>query len=310
VKISCQRRMNAVKRNKNDEFYTQLAEVEAEVKHYKEQLRGKTVYCNCDDPWNSNFFKYLALNFNELGLKKLIATGFRLPADGGNRPRPYVAEINEVPGRDDFADLFSADVDYLLKLKANKVVALHGDDEYAGGDFRSLECLKILKHSDVVISNPPFSLFRQYVAQITAFDKLFLIIGPVTAIRYLEFFKGIKDNKIWTGVCKPSGFIFQGDSKKLSFCTWFTNMGCPTRREEIPLYKKYTPEEYPKYDNFDAIEVSKTADIPLDYYGLMGVPITFARRHNPNQFDIRVVSGKVLLNGKNLFERIFIQRKK
>jgi hypothetical protein len=301
---------------KQDEFYTQLGDISNELKHYKAQLRGKTILCNSDDPFESNFFKYFALNFNALGLKKLIATSYlKSPIVGADLPlfaieglkpegkEPYAIEINEVPdqNRDGAIDL--ADVEFLLKNNANTSRTLKGDEFYSSGDFRSRECLELLKQSDIVITNPPFSLFREYVTQLFAHDKQFLIVGNQNAISYAEIFKLIEGNKLWLGN-KSGDMAFQvpdhyearetrywvdEDGKKwrsLGNACWFTNLDLAKRHEELPLYKKYSSESYPAYVNYDAIEVGKVSDIPNDYEGAMGVPITFLAKYNPDQFEI------------------------
>jgi hypothetical protein len=317
------RTLNSARRAKQDEFYTQLGDISNELKHYKARLRGKTVFCNCDDPFESNFFKYFALNFNTLGIRKLVATSYRKsPIVGAQLPllsieglkpegkEPYAIEINEVPDQNGDGATDLADVEYLLQHNANTARSLQGDGAYNGGDFRSRECAEFLKQADIVITNPPFSLFREYVAQLVAHDKKFLIIGNKNAITYKEIFKLIKENKVWIGVT-PMGVdmlfdvpeeyaktmiasgkegsnykIVNGVVKGRSSSIWFTNMDNPKRHAEIPLYKKYTPAEYPTYDNYDAIEIGKVAEIPVDYDGVMGVPITFLDKYNPEQFEI------------------------
>lgn len=311
------RGLGNAKKAKQDEFYTQLGDIENELKHYKKQLRGKTILCNCDDPFESNFFRYFALNFNTLGLKKLIATSYvRSPIAGGQLPlldmeglkpegkEPYAIEINEVPDHKRRGATDLADVEYLLKRNANTSRPLNGNGIYCGGDFRSRECVELLKQADIVITNPPFSLFREYVAQLVEHGVQFLIIGNQNAIHYKEIFHLIKENKVWLGVDNggtkwfrvPDGYDIQTESRKkvengikyfsMGSIMWFTNMDNPKRHEMIPLYKKYSPAEYPKYDNYDAIEVSKFLEIPCDYDGLMGVPDTFLDKFNPEQFEL------------------------
>jgi hypothetical protein len=309
------RNLRQARKAKKDEFYTQLADIEKELKHYKDQFRGKIVYCNCDDPYESNFFKYFAANFNALGLKKLITTSYsgspiagqQLPLfeiEGLKEIKPKDAEahrieINEVPdfNKDGAIDL--KDIEQLLKHTANVCAPLKGN-----GDFRSEECIELLKQADIVCTNPPFSLFREYVAQLVEYDKKFLILGDQNAITYKEIFKLIKENKLWLGYDNggtkwfqvPDDYDIPTESRKkivngvkyfsMGRILWFTNLDTTKRHEELTLYKKYTPEEYPKYDNYDAIEVSKTSDIPMDYDGVMGVPITFLDKYNPEQFEI------------------------
>ena len=278
--------LHAANKAKQDEFYTQLSDIEKELKHYRGHFYGKTIYCNCDDPTVSNFYRYFELNFAKLGLKTLISTCYR--------NQQY--------------DLFSThDKDSAVGIEYTgedtppyAVFPLNGY-----GDFRSQECIEILKKSDVVVTNPPFSLFREYVAQLIEHNKKFLIIGNMNAITYKEIFPMIRDQKIWLGVSIKSGDREFGvpDHYPLNAATsrvddlgrkfirvkgvrWFTNLEHERRNEELILTKKYCPDDYPKYDNYDAINVSKTADIPCDYDGEMGVPISFLDKHNPNQFEI------------------------
>lgn len=306
------RMLGAAQRAKQDEFYTQLGDIENEVRHYRTHLRGKTVLCNCDDPYESNFFKFFALNFNALGLGRLIATSYmRSPIAGSYLPlldieglkpdgrEPYAIEINEVPDQNGDGAIDLTDVEYLLRNNANTSKSLNGDGTYAAGDFRSAECVEYLKQADVVVTNPPFSLFREYVAQLIEYEKQFLIIGNKNAVTYKEIFPLIKQNKLWTGVRPFSGgmwFVSDYAGKYERFvdgvkqinvpAIWLTNMDNPKRHEEIPLFKRYNAEDYPSYDNYDAIEVGKTNDIPVDWEGAMGVPITFLDKYNPEQFEI------------------------
>ena len=311
------RTLQDAKKKKNDEFYTQLADIESELKHYRQHFPGKTVFCNCDDPYESNFFKYFALNFNTLGLKKLITTSYdtspvaytQLDIFGGESepiPNPvrraYRVEITEV---DDFnADGATdiADIEYLLRNRANTLTLLNGN-----GDFRAAECIERLREEDDAVPNPPFSLFRDYVAQLMEFGKQFLIIGNQNAITYKEIFPLLKDNMMWLGFHSGAQEFVVPDTNqanntyldsdgvrkaKFGNICWFTNLDLQKRHEELVLYKHYSPEEYPKYDNYDAIEVSKVSDIPCDYLpspecgGNMGVPITYLDKHNPDQFEI------------------------
>jgi hypothetical protein len=304
------------KKNKADEFYTQLPDIEAEMRHYREQFRGKVVFCNCDDPFESNFFKYFAMNFNFLGLNKLISTCYtkspvaykqlslfdvkNLNVKNGDAKHPYKIEITEVKDENADGAVDLADVEYLLKNTKNSLTLLNGD-----GDFRSAECIELLKEADIVATNPPFSLFREYVAQLIEYDKKFIIIGNVNAITYMDVFKLISSNKIWLGQSIHSGDRefrvpdyypleaagFRVDENGVKYIRvkgvrWFTNIDFEERHENLTLYKQYTPEEYPRYVNYDAIEVSKTAEIPYDYDGEMGVPITFLDKYNPDQFEI------------------------
>jgi hypothetical protein len=310
--------LSKAKSAKQDEFYTQLSDISNELKHYKAQLRDKTVLCNCDDPFESNFFKYFALNFNALGLKKLIVTSYAKSPIAGNylplldmeglKPQgkePYAIEINHVPDHNGDGAIDLSDVEYLLKHDANTSRTLKGDTEYGAGDFRSEECIEYLKQADVVVTNPPFSLFREFVALLFEHEKRFLIIGNVNAATYKEVFQLIKTNRVWLGESIHSGDRefrvpdhypleaagFRVDESGIKYIRvkgvrWFTNMDVPLRHVRIPLYKRYLHLEYPTYDNYDAIEVSKTAEIPSDYFGAMGVPITFLDKYNPDQFEI------------------------
>lgn len=264
---------------KEDEFYTKITDIEKEIRHYKEQLRGKTIFCNCDDPEYSNFWRYFQLNFYELGLKKLISTHYE--AEKPSYRMDIVSTDNgEQCGIPDYVK---------TPLKQN-------------GDFRSPECIEILKEADVVITNPPFSLFREYIAQLIELGKEFLIIGNQNAITYKEVFALIQQNKVWLGYnsgdmeftvpsyYEPRATRYREENgikyRSMGNICWLTNLDVSQRHEDIPLYRTYTPEEYPHYDNYDAIEVNKVSEIPCDYYGVMGVPITFPYKYNPEQFEI------------------------
>lgn len=309
------KRFDEAKKNKADEFYTQLPDIEAEMRHYKEQFRDKVIFCNCDDPYESNFFKYFAMNFNYLGLKKLMATSYtespvaaqqlslfevnNLSLKSSDGRHPYKIEITEVNDENADGAVDLADVAYHLKNGKNALTLLKGD-----GDFRSAECIDLLKEADIVVTNPPFSLFREYVAQLMEYDKKFIIIGSKNAITYKDIFKLIQENKIWLGNGFSNGNAFfripaeysrewadgvynpETGLVKFRNVGWFTNLDFKKRHENITLYKHYTPEEYPLYDNYDAIEVPRTAEIPYDYDGAMGVPITFLDKYNPEQFEI------------------------
>lgn len=310
-------KLRDAKTNKNDEFYTQLPDIENEVKHYKKQFEGKIVFCNCDDPFESNFFKYFALKFNELKLKKLICTCYDdSPLTGeqlslfdvqgikikNKNKKAYKIIINELPdlNKDGAVDL--SDIETLVKTGKNTLSLLKGD-----GDFRSQECIELLKESDIVVTNPPFSLFREFVAQLMEYDKKFLILGNQNAISYKEFFPLIRDNKVWIGYGfnlsmvfrTPYGNTLESNRKyvkskgynpdlyiKTPAITWFTNLDVSKRHEKMIFFKEYNEVDYPKYDNYDAINIVKVADIPKDYYEKMGVPITFLNNYNPNQFKI------------------------
>lgn len=290
--------LNKAAKTKNDEFYTQLADIERELKHYKNQLRNKVVYSNCDDPFESNFFKYFAVNFNALTLKRLITTSYnRSPIAGRQLPlfemeglkliKPKDAEahrieINKVPDINKDGAIGLEDVKQLLEHDANVSAPLKYN-----GDFRSDECIELLKKADIVVTNPPFSLFREYVEQLMEHSKQFLIVAPDNALHYKEIFKLIKSNKLWLGYGRVKEFIQpDGTIKKMGNVGWVTNLDTTKRHEILTLYKKYSPEEYPKYDNYDAIDVSKTADIPVDYFGKMGVPDAFLDKFNPDQFEL------------------------
>ncbi|MBY0309926.1 adenine-specific methyltransferase EcoRI family protein [Patescibacteria group bacterium] len=317
--------LNKAGQAKKDEFYTQLIDIEKELKHYKEQFRGKVVYCNCDDPFESNFFKYFAGNFNALGLKRLIATSYKpspiantqIDLFGGvqvletpkGRPKATANKfiINEVHDLD--GDCAYDLRDIAEQLKANK------NNEWSPmeseGDFRSEESIELLKQADIVVTNPPFSLFREYVAQLMEYNKKFLILGDQNAITYKETFNYIKDNKLWLGYDNggtkwfqvPMDYDIPTESRKkiengikyfsMGRIYWFTNLDTTKRFQEQVLYKKYTPSEYPTYFNYNAIEVSKVSDIPMDYEGHIGVPITFIDKYNPMQFEI-IGSSKTL----------------
>ncbi len=282
-------RFDNAKKNKNDEFYTRLEDIEKELNHYKEYFKGKTIFCNCDDPRISNFFKYFALNFNEFGLKKLISTCYKnQDVDLFTQNDCEKAVYIEYTGNPN--DPTSTDFSTI------EVKELKGD-----GDFRSQECIELLKQSDVVITNPPFSLFREYVAQLIKYDKKFIIVGHQNAISYKEIFSLIKENKLWLGYGFKGGaahfinthyedYASAGDHKegmiRVSGVVWFTNIDIKKRHEELVMYKTYNPEEFPKYENYEAINVDKSTDIPMDYDGVIGVPITFLDKYSPDQFEI------------------------
>ena len=289
AKTAANKNLNKAKDSKKDEFYTQLSDIERELRYYKKHFKGKIVYCNCDDPRISNFFHYFSYNFEQLGLKKLIATCYKnqdmdLFSKNDSEHAIYLEyegdkNGNNIPDQNEIG-----------------IVHLKGD-----GDFRSSECIDLLKQADIVVTNPPFSLFREYVAQLIEYDKKFVIIGHQNAIKYKEIFPLIRDNKIWLGFGFKGGaahfinehyddYATAGDHIdgmiRVSGVHWFTNLDINKRHEDLILYKKYTPEEYPKYENFDAINVDVTKDIPMDYTGFMGVPITFMDKYNPDQFEI------------------------
>ena len=305
------KKLAAAKDAKKDEFYTQLSDIERELRHYRDSFKGKVVLCNCDDPFESNFFKYFALNFNTLELKKLIATCyvtspvsytqltlFGEEVDAGSDTtdkKPYKIEITEVTDENQDGRTDLADVEYLLRNRKNALTLLRGD-----GDFRSNECIDLLKQADVVVTNPPFSLFPEYVAQLMEYDKAFIIIGNQNAITYKGVFPLLKDNKMWLGygfkgnvgfflspyVDKAVSSQHKEGLIRVSGVMWFTNIDIEKRHEKLILYETYNPDEYPKYETFDGIDVSKTTDIPCDYFGVMGVPKTFMDKYNPEQFEI------------------------
>lgn len=344
--------LTGAKRAKKDEFYTQLGDINNELCHYKAHFKGKTVLCNCDDPYESEFFRYFVLNFNHLGLKKLITTCYQgSPLDDNLFDRTNtsnkwqnmkkrgahkftITEVKDENG-DGCCDL--EDVRLFIERNKEAYVPLSGN-----GDFRSKECVELLKEADIVVTNPPFSLFREYVEQLFKHNKRFLIIGHQNAITYKEIFPLIKENKIWLGYGfkGSAGHFFSpyediasaGNHKKgmirVSGVHWFTNLDIDKRHEPLILYKKYTPEDYPNYDNYDAVEVGRTNDIPMDYEGVMGVPITFLDKYSPEQFEIVGATesegrgfsmglwdntskvSQPLVNTKKKFKRIFIKHKK
>ena len=325
-------------RNTDDEFYTQLSDIENELRHYKHHFKDKIVLCNCDDPYESNFFKYFVLNFNSLGLKKLIVTGYSTSPVIGKEfnvwtkeetdvteRTPYVAYINEMSDMNGDGRVDLKDIQIILKEKRNcrrklfsEVVYVNGQKIiYKAGDFRSPSGIRLLKQADIVVTNPPFSLFREYIALLMKHNKKFLIIGNKNAITYKEFFPLLKDNKVWIGYNQPNKFkTATGEitSKVTGLTRWFTNLDIDKRHEDLIFYKEYNSEDYPMYDNYDAINVNKVADIPKDYDGVMGVPITFLDKYNPKQFEIiKFRKGNdnkdLCINGKCPYFRILIRRK-
>lgn len=312
---------------KADEFYTQLSDIEKELQHYKKHFKNKIVYCNCDDPRVSNFFNYFALNFEYLELKKLITTCYKnqewnLFSQNASESAVYL----EYEGDKNGNKIPDAEEIGINQLKGN-------------GDFRSEESIELLKQADIVVTNPPFSLFREYVDQLITHRKKFLIIGNVNAISYKEIFKLIKRNKIWMGPSIKSGdreFGVPGDYPltaassrvdengnkfvRVKGVRWFTNLDYPSRYSDLELYKTYSEENYPKYDNYDAINIDVTKEIPVDYKGHMGVPITFLDKYNPDQFEILGIMasttvdednfGYPYVDGKKLYARVVIKNKK
>ena len=294
--------LHNAKKAKNDEFYTLLTDIEKELKHYKKYFIDKTIFCNCDDPEWSNFWKYFSLNFDHLQLRKLIATHYEQ-----SKPSYKLIMYRDTAG-------------------------VHSEIETLSqnGDFRSPESIELLKEADIVCTNPPFSLFREYIAQLMEYEKKFIIIGNKNAINYLCPL--IKDNKIWIG-CNNVNKFLQPDGTYKSFGNigWYTNIDISVskRHEELILYKNYSPDEYPKYDNYDAIEVGHVADIPVDYDGVMGVPISFIDKYNPNQFEIIGITYSTdtnpdiekirtdekhrhvgIIDGKEKYPRVLIKHKK
>lgn len=329
--------LGAARAAKKDEFYTQLVDIERELRHYKAQFKGKTVYCNADDPRVSNFFHFFSHNFERLGLKKLITTC-------------YKSQERDIFSQNDSTRAIY--LEYTGDKNNNRVPdpaeievhPLQGD-----GDFRSAECIELLRQSDIVVTNPPFSLFREFVTQLIEYDKKFLVIGHQNAITYTEIFPLIQKNRLWLGYGfkrNMAHFLSSYENTaadldrregmiRVSGVQWFTNMDTTKRHEDLILYKSYDPQEYPTYDNFNAIEVGRTVDIPADYDGMMGVPITFLEKYNPDQFEIvgsfnagshgeelgavkteTETKGKVIMwngpvvNRKPLYKRIVIRNKR
>ena len=310
---SSNRFLQKANKEKNDEFYTQLSDIEKELGNYKSYLKDKVVFCNCDDPEESNFWNYFALNFEFLGLKKLVSTHFEY-----EKPSYKLEIIKDINGDGKINKLDTIKT----PLKQN-------------GDFRSPECIEILKEADIVVTNPPFSLFRDYVVQLMEYDKKFIIIGNQNAITYKEIFELIKENKLWLGVDNggtkwfevPDHYDITTESRKkiengkkffsMGSIMWFTNLEHKKRNEYLTIYKKYCEIKYHKYDNYDAINVNKVTDIPEDYAGAMGVPITFLDKYNPDQFyilgneySLNIHKGRGYIDGKRMYSRIFIKNKK
>ena len=343
--------LTAARHDKKDEFYTQLGDITKELKFYKPYFENKVVFCNCDDPYESNFFKYFALNFNSFGLKKLIATcyngspiaGDELPLvfdsnDEEPKKTAYKVEISEVKDYNGDGAVNLIDVQYLIQNDKNVLSLLKGN-----GSFDSPECIEMLKEADIVVTNPPFSLFREYLAMLDKYDKRFVIIGNTNALTYKETFRMFQQDKIRTGYTNFNvGMFFRvpddwekfhhvENGKKIarvSTACWFTNLPVSKHNEELILFKHYSSEDYPRYDNYDAINVNTYTDIPFDYDGVMGVPVTFLDKFNPNQFEILGMSASAgynaeivgipflgekdarpLIKGKNTYARIFIRRR-
>ncbi len=335
--------LTAARDAKQDEFYTQLDDISNELKHYTQHFQGKVVFCNCDDPYESNFFKYFAVNFNKLGLKKLIATcydgspvqGNELLLDFGDttddpKKIAYKVEITEVKDFNNDGAVNLADIRYLMQNDKNVISILKGN-----GDFRSDECVELLKESDVVVTNPPFSLFREFVALMMKYQKPFLVIGSQNNITYKDVFKYLRNNELWLGYksgdmsfrvpdyFEPRATRYWVDEtgqkwRSMGNICWFTNLDIQKRHEDLDLYRYYAPGEYPTYDNCDAINVAKVSEIPMDYEGAMGVPITFLDKYNPDQFEILGLDDHHVewrgkgpeLNGKVIYRRIIVRNKK
>ena len=327
-KKTLNKNLHSAKTSKKDEFYTQLPDIERELKNYKKHFNNKVVFCNCDDPRVSNFFHYFSYNFEKLGLKKLITTCYKNQDmdlfSQHNTEKAIYLEYNGDKNDNRIPDPEEIGIQHLK-----------GD-----GDFRSKECIELLKQADIVVTNPPFSLFREYVTQLIEYEKNFLIIGNLNAITYKDIFPLIKENKMWFGQSihsgdrefgvpddyplKAAGYRIDDEGKKyirVKGVRWFTNLDFKDRHEDLILYKKYDSEAYPQYDNYNAINVNKTKEIPMDYDVAMGVPITFMDKYNPEQFEIvgidrvltKELTGKVsrfLLNGKEIYARIVIKNKR
>ena len=348
--------LNKAGKAKKDEFYTQLVDIQNELRHYKGFFNGKTVFCNCDDPYESNFVKYFAMYFNALGLKKLIATSyvsspimvFQPDFFGGStvlgcphpKKEPYLIEITEL--KDENGDGAIDLLDFEKTMLKNPPKYLKGD-----GDFRSAESIELLKEADIVVTNPPFSLFREFIELLEKHQKKYIIIGNVNAITYKEVFPLIMQNRLWLGASIHSGDrefrvpdnypleasgcrIDKTGTKyiRVKGVRWFTNVDFSARHEKLILYKHYSPKDYPTYDNYDAIEVSKTSEIPCDYDGIMGVPITFMDKYNPDQFEIVGATesegkgfsnglwneasrvAQPLVKGERKYKRVFVKRRR
>jgi hypothetical protein len=336
AKETANKNLRSAKTDKKDEFYTQLSDIEKELKHYKNHFKDKVVLCNCDDPRVSNFFHFFSYNFERFGLKRLIATCYKSQDSDlfsqNNSERAIYLEYTGDKNGNNVPDVNEIGIKHL-----------QGD-----GDFRSKECIELLKQADIVVTNPPFSLFREYVAQLVEYDKKFVIIGNLNALTYRDIFKLVKENKLWFGHSIHSGdreFRVPADYPlnaassrideegnkyiRVKGVRWFTNLDYTERHEDLLLYKTYSPEEYPTYDNYNAINVDVTKEIPMDYNGVMGVPITYIDKYNPDQFEILGMASSAgynaeivgipfigekdarpLINGKNTYARVFIKNKK
>lgn len=323
------------KAGKTDEFYTQLSTIEEELRHYRKYFKDKIVLCNCDDPFESNFFKYFALNFNALGIKKLITTCYatspitytqltlfsdeEITYTTEDGKKPYKIEITEVKDINGDTTVDMSDVEYLLKNKKNVLTLLKGD-----GDFRSEECIELLNECDIVVTNPPFSLMKEYIPLLVKKKKDFIILGNVNHITFAEVKPFILSNALWLGYnsghfwfrvptyYEAKGTDYKVDEtgqkwRRMGNSCWFTNLDLPKRHIPLDLWARYSPEKYPHYDDYDAIECSSTKDIPADYYGTIGVPITYLPYHCTEQFEIlEIVTPKI--NQKSKYKRLLIRR--
>ena len=323
--MSNNKNLARAKKEKNDEFYTPISAIDNEVRHYKKQFKDKVILCNCNDDETKNFTRYFWLNFTSFGLKRLLSISFNFKNEGA-----YYIDINRQNFFLPSYDFVNQDFNWCEAEKFKK--PLKGN-----GDFRSKECVDLLKQADVVVTNPPFSLFREYIAQLVEFNKKFLILANINAVTYKDVFPLIKENKIWLGsgigssnieFMVPDSYDLFGSSCridddgkkfiKVSGVRWFTNLDIEKRHEDLILFRKYNPQDYPKYDNYDAININKTVDIPVDYDGVMGVPITFLDKYNPEQFKIigELHDGsdneydfqKPKINGKKLYMRVLIRQ--
>lgn len=321
--MSLNKNLKNARNNKEDEFYTQLSDIEKELKHYRHHFKDKVVYCNADDPRVSNFFHYFSYNFEYLGLKKLITTSYQSQQmDLFSQNDSDQAIYLEYNGEKDGGTVPTVENIGVHKLKGN-------------GDFRSEECIELLKEADIVVTNPPFSLFREFVDQLIEYDKDFLIIGSLNAITYKETFKLLKENKVWLGInngdmafqvpdyYEPRKTRYWEDEsgqkwRSMGNIGWYTNLDVSRRHEKLILYKKYTPEEYPKYNDYDIINVDRVANIPVDYEGIMGVPITFMHKHNPDQFKVLGIANSArwighecitIIEDRKVYNRILIKNK-
>lgn len=290
MKILTNQSLNNAKEMKNDEFYTLLPDIRKELNNYQKVFKHKIILCNCNDSEKSHFWKYFLLNFDSLQLKKLIAISLKQNQSA-----------------------------YKLEYTRNKNKQLQKEiktDLIQNGEFQNFECIEILKEADIVITNPPFSLFREYVAQLIKYKKKFIIVGNINAVVCNSIFKLIKENKIWLGYTSPKAFMQQDNSIKMfGYIVWFTNVEIMRCQKDLYLYKKYNKKEYPKYDNYNAININNVKDIPMDYTGVMGVPLTFFKKYNPEQFEIincRTCDNgkKLILNGKYLYSGFLIKNKK